>query len=141
MVKYHLTILFFLFVIVFKTTAQDNPAKIVNDSYFECFGRMASEAELNTWMQFVKANNATVNDLVAQHIQYIKDSPAVQREIIIKAYKDVYGNASQDKVDSCFNNKAAQPGGIYTYLALTNDLKTSLSKNIRSLQFNAIKQS
>jgi hypothetical protein len=139
--KHPSLIFFLLFVVAIKISGQDNPAKIVNDAYFECFGRPATTAELNTWSGYVKTHNASINDLVAEQIKYIKDSPNVQKNIIRKASEDVYGNSFQAETDSCFKSKTNESGKVFTYLSLVNELKDCLSKNIHNTQLQIIQHS
>lgn len=139
--KHFLTIIFFLFVLLFKAFAQDSPAKIINDAYFECFGRIATDDEISSGVAYVKTHNVAVKDLIAEQTRYIKEHPDVQKEIIRKAYADAYGISSQTKTDSCFNTKTNKPEEVFTYQALINNLKNCLDKNIKTLQFSVIQRS
>lgn len=128
----------FLLFITSRLVAQVDAKKIVNDAYFECYGHIANDEELSTWMPFVQSHNATTDDLVAEQIKLIKDNIALQKEIIKAAFQDAYGVASQHEIDSCFKSSATQPLQAFTYKALLNDLKVILSENISTLQLNVI---
>ncbi len=141
-IKKHFTIIcFFLFGLIIKSFAQDDITKIINDAWIECYGRVATDAELKNWTQYLTEHNATANDVVAAQIKIIKDSTALQKNIIKKAYDDVYGNSTQKELDSCFNIRTTKSGGAYLYHVVATDLQRNLIKNKFALQFAAVQRS
>lgn len=140
-IKHFTIICFFLFFLIIKVFAQDDATRIINDAYVECFGHLATDAELKTWTQYLTAHNATTNDIIATQIKLINDSAALQKDIIRKAYEDIIGSSTQKELDSCFNIRTTKPGGVYLYHALTIDLKRNLVKNKFALQLAVVQRS
>lgn len=139
--KYCCFIIGFLLSITFRSVGQVDVKKIVTDAYFECYGHVANDKDLRKWIPFVQSRNATTDDLVAEQIKLIKDSIALQKEIIKAAFEDAYGNASQNETDSCFKSIAIGPSQVFTYKSLLNDLKINLTEDIPGLQLNVILRS
>lgn len=63
--------------------------EIINGSYFVAFGRYANSGELTHWRK--NAGNQTIQQMVANHRNYIKTNQNEREETVKRSYMDAFG--------------------------------------------------
>lgn len=110
-----LVLSFLLSLFVAAPAALAQPAKVaerVQASYLIAFGRRATDAEVAYW---AKQNPASVESLVANHRNYLKQDANTQRAAIKRSYIDALGRNPND--------------GEFKHWMSGNDTYTQLMKN------------
>jgi hypothetical protein len=137
--KYYPLFFVCLYCFISATPAQDDAIKIINNTYFYCFGKIPNNSDISRAARLIDTQDtASANKLLAYYLKLIQDNITIQKAIIKTAFEDAYGSASETETDSCLKSKNNAP---VTYQQLMDEMKNKLNKNIAADELKIIQRS